>query len=78
MFLFGAETCVVTPRICRALGRGVHYQMERQLAGRIQWRRLDESWEYTLSEVAREMAGFETTENYIQRRKDTVAHYIVM
>ena len=36
----------------------------------------DKKWEYTSTETAREEAGFKTMEEYIWRRKNTVAQYI--
>ena len=44
VFLFGAETWVVTPFMGRVLG-GFQYQVAWQLTGWLPWRRFDGSWE---------------------------------
>ena len=72
MLLFGAETWVVTPRMGRVLG-GFQDQVERRLTGRLPRRRNYEKWDYTSAAAAREEASFKVTEEYIQRRHDTVA-----
>ena len=64
MLLFGAETWVVIPNMGRVLG-GLQYQLIKQLTGRLTWRGLDRSWEYTLAEVEIEEAGFELMETCI-------------
>ena len=67
VLLFGAEMWVVTPCTVRVLG-GFQYQVARRLTGRLPRRRSDEIWEYTSSEAARDEAGFEPMETYIQQR----------
>ena len=49
MFLFGAETWVVTPHIGQALG-GSQDQVERRMMGRLPQLRLNGRWEYTSAE----------------------------
>ena len=77
VLLFGAEMWVVTPCTVRVLG-GLQYQVARRLTGRLPRRRSDGIWEYTSSEAARDEAGFEPMDTYIQRRQNTVVHYIAM
>ena len=72
VLLFGLETWVVTPLMGRALG-GFQDQVERRLTGRIPWKKTDRKWEYTSTATARDEAGLQTTEEYIWRRKNTVA-----
>ena len=76
MFLFGAETWVVTPHMGRVLG-GFQYHVVRRLTGRLLRKRLDGEWEYTAAEATREEAGFKLMETYIWKRKNTVAQYIM-
>ena len=73
--LFGAEMWVFTPPTGRVLG-GFQEQVEWQLTGRLLRQRSDRRWEYTLADTAREEAGFEPMEIYIQTRQNTVAQYI--
>ena len=75
VLIFGAETWVVTPCMGQILG-GFQYQVVRRLTGRLPRRWTDSKWEYTLAAVAREEAGFEEMEEYIQRRKNMVAQFI--
>ena len=53
------------------------YQVARRLTGRLPRRKTDRKWEYTLAARARDEAGFQTMEEYIWRRYNTVAQYIV-
>ena len=75
MLLFGADMWVVTHHIGRVMG-GLQDQVARWLTGRLPRQRLDGRWEYTLEEVAREDAGFELMETYIQQMQNTVTDYI--
>ena len=53
-------------------------QVVQQLMGWIPWRRSDGRWEYTLAEAAREEAGFEPMETYIQKSRNKFVQYIAM
>ena len=44
--------------------------------GRLTQRKTDGKWEYTLEATAREESGFQTIEEYIQRRHNMVVQYI--
>ena len=57
MLLFDAEMWVVTLCMGQVLG-GFQYQVAQRLTGQLLHRRLDGRWEYTLTEAAREGAGF--------------------
>ena len=50
--------------------------MARRLTGRFLQRKSDGKWEYTLVVTSREEMGFETTEEYIWRRQNTVVQCI--
>ena len=76
VLLFGLETRLVTPCMGRALVM-FQYQVARRLTGRLPRRKTDRKWEYTLAARARDEAGFQTMEEYIWRRYNTVAQYIV-
>ena len=65
VLLFGVETWVVTPCMGRVLG-GFQDHVERRLMEQLPLRILEGRWEYTSEEVAREEAGFEPMETYIQ------------
>ena len=71
VLIFGAETCMVTPRMGRVLGV-FQYQVAQQLTGRLPWRRHDGKLEYTSAIAAIEEANFEAIEEYIWRRQNTV------
>ena len=58
VFIFGAETWVVNPRIGWVLG-GFQYQVARLLMGRLPHQRSDGRWEYTSADAAREETGFD-------------------
>ena len=75
VFLFGAETWVVTPRMFIVLGE-FQYQVVRRLTGRLPQRKTDGEWYYTLAETSREEVGFQTIEEYILRRHKTDVQYI--
>ena len=53
-------------------------QVARQLTGRLPWRSLDGRWDYISAREAREEAGFDPMETFIQRRQNRVDQYIVM
>ena len=75
VLIIGAETWVVTPRMGQVLG-GFQHKVDRQFTGRILWQRTDKNWEYALAAAAREEVGFDTMEEYIQRRQNTAAQFI--
>ena len=50
--------------------------MLRWLIRRLPRRQIDRKWEYTSAAAARDKAGFEAMEEYIQRRQNTVAEFI--
>ena len=52
--------------------------MARRLTVRLQLRKTDRKWEYTLVTTVRVDAGLQTMEEYIQQRQNTVAQYIDM
>ena len=72
VMLFSSETWVGTPRMGRVLGE-FQYQVARRMGRQIPRRKIYGKWEYTLLETAREEVGFQTMEEYIRRRKSTVA-----
>ena len=76
VLLFGAETCVLTPRMERDLSSFQH-RVELRLTGRQPRRQWDGSWDHPM--LAEEMAeaGFEDIGTYVTRRQHTVAQYIV-
>ena len=60
----------------RVLG-GFQDQVARRLTGRLLRQKTDGKWEYTsAAAAAREEAGFQTMQEYIRRRQNTVAQYI--
>ena len=59
VFIFGSETCVVTPHMVRALG-GFQDQVFQRLMGWLPRQKTDRKWEYNLAATAREGAGFHT------------------
>ena len=75
VLLFGADTCVVTPCMVRVLG-SYQYQVARQLTGCLPRRWEYGNLEYTLAEVARVEAVFETMETYIRKIQNTSTQYI--
>ena len=48
-------------------------QVVRLLMGRLLRQKPDGKWQYTLAATSREEAGFQTMEEYIRRRQNTVA-----
>ena len=62
VFLFGLETCVVTPRLEKSMGT------ERQLKGK---------WIYPTIDTELATMGIEEIRVYIARHKNTVSQYIV-
>ena len=76
VFLFGAETWVLTPRIERALGSFQH-RFARRISGNQLRRWVDGRWEYPLLVEALGEAGFKGIMNLVTRRQNTVADYIV-
>ena len=77
MLLFGKETWVVSPRIERALSSFVH-GAARRITGRQPQRGWDGKWFYPLLVGAMKEAGFTDVRTSINRRHNTVAHYIAM
>ena len=75
VFLFGAKTWVLTPRMERALDSFQH-RVAQQLVGRQPRRRGDGSWDYPPVEEAMEVAGFEEIMISSVRRQNTAVDYI--
>ena len=67
VLLFGAETWVFTPHTVRVLGV-FQDQVACQMTGWLPRRSSDGIWEHTLEAAAREEAGFDLIETYIQKR----------
>ena len=67
VLLFGADTCVVTPRMIKAMG-GFQTQVAIRLTGRLLRRTPDGRWRYTSAAAAREEAVSLMMEEYIRRR----------
>ena len=59
----------------RVLG-GFRDQVVVQFTGKLLWRRTDGKWEYISAAAARDEAVFKAMEEYIRRRKNTVAQFI--
>ena len=76
MFLFGAKTWLLTPRMERALSRFYHRVVQR-LIRREKSSRGGGSWEYPPLEAAMEEARFEDIRTYVTRSQNTVAKLIV-
>ena len=75
VFLFGAETWVLTPRMERALDSFQH-RVARWITGRQTRRQGDGSWAYPPLEEAMGESVFEGIRKSITRRQNTDAHYI--
>ena len=75
VFLFGAETWVLTLRMERAMDIFQH-GAARRLTGRKPRISGDGSWAYPPMKEAMRDAGFEGIRKSITRRKNTVAQYI--
>ena len=75
VLLFRSETCVVTPRMVKAMGV-FQAKVERRLMVRLLRRTPDMKWKYTSAAMAQEEAGLLAMEEYIRRRQNTVAQYI--
>ena len=76
VLLFGSETWVMTPCMGRTLG-GVQHRVARRITGRQPKRQVGGSWEYPPLEAAMQEAGFEEMGEYVLKRQNTVAQYIV-
>ena len=75
MFLFGAETWVLTPRMEGSLNSFQH-RVPQWITGRHPSRRWDGSWDYPPLVAAMVEAGFEEIGAYIMRGQNTVMQYI--
>ena len=75
VLLFGAETCVVSPRMERALSAFIH-GAARRLTGRQPRRGRYGKWFYPSLEGAMKEAGLTDVRTPINRRQNTVAQYI--
>ena len=77
VLLFGAETWVVTPMMERALSAFIH-RAARRLIGRQLRKGRDGKWYYPSLEGAMKEVGLTDVHTFINRRQNTVAHYISM
>ena len=75
VFLFRAETWVLTSRMDRDLSSFEH-KFARQLTGRHPRIRGGGNWGYPFLEEAMVEAGFEGIGTYVTRRQNTAAQYI--
>ena len=76
VLLFGSESWVLTPRIMGRL-EGFHRLIARRLAGRAPvYLRREEQREYPPLGEAMEQAGLFSIEEYIDRRRNSVAEYV--
>ena len=75
VLLFGEETCVLTPRMERAL-ESFQNGAARRITERKPRRRGDGSWTYPPLKEAMREAGLEGIRKAITRRQNTVAQYI--
>ena len=71
------ETWVMNPRMEWTLG-GFQRRLEIRITGSKPKRNVDESWEYLPLETAMLEAEFEEMGEYVLKRQNTVAQYIVM
>ena len=76
VLLFGSEMWAMTPCMGRALGSFQHI-LARRITGRHPKRQGYGSREYPPLETAMEEAGFEDMKEYVLKRHNTVAQYIV-
>ena len=72
--LFGVETWVITPSMWTAL-RGFHHRMARSIAG-ARARLVNGKWEYPPIGPVLAEVGLHTIEEYVLRRRRTLALYI--
>ena len=77
VLLFGAETWVVSPMMERALSAFIHGAASR-LTGRQPRKGRDGKWYYPSPEGAMKEAGLTDVRTSMNRRENTVAHYIDM
>ena len=76
VLLFKSETGVMTPCMGQAMG-GFQHMLPIRITERQPTRQVYGSWEYLPLETVTEKAGFEEMEEYVLKRKNTVAQYIV-
>ena len=77
VLLFGAEKCVLLPRIERALDSFIH-GAARRITGRQPRRGWDRKWFYPSLEGAMKEAGFKEISTSITNRQNTVTQYIAI
>ena len=75
VLLLGADTWVVSPMVERALSAFIH-GAARRLTGRQPRKGRDGKWHYPSLEGAMKEAGLTDVRTSINRRQNTVAHYI--
>ena len=75
VLILSAETWLVNPHMDQVLG-AFQDQVDQKLTGRLPRWQAGGKWEYTFVTTARDEAGFEVMEEYIRRRRKTVAQYI--
>ena len=66
----------MTPHMGQDLG-GFQHRANIRISGRLTWRLLYGSWEYSPMEVMIQKVDFEEVEAYVMRRQNTVAQYIL-
>ena len=77
VLLYGSESWVLTPALLDRL-EGFHIRAAWRMAVRHKPRRTSGGeWVYPRSEKARKEAGLQTMEHYLQKRRDTIAAWVV-
>ena len=76
VFLFGAETWDLTPRMERYLG-SFQYRVVRRITGKQPRRQVDGIWKYPFLAETLGEAGFEGIMKLVTRRQNTVVQYFV-
>ena len=76
VLLFGLETWVMTPCMCRYFG-SFCYRVARRITGGQPKQWVHGSWDYPPMGTTMDEAGFEDIREYILKRQNLVAQYIV-